>query len=167
MTIGYLSGSAAWAAPTAMSIANARNLVFTDSSQVRCCLPSLHGITAAQSPGRFSRQDRQDRQGQREFMKVLILPWRPWRENFLSGLRLCRQRRLQILPPQMNFLAVDGDLQRRFDADLDAIGSDGEHRDADAPGDDDGLIETPGQNQHESSLCFHSGSSAASVRVLR
>src|SRR5918994_3455332 len=70
-----------------------------------------------------------------------------------------------LLPTQMDFLAIDLDLPWRFDAELDAARRDGEHRDAHIAGDDDGLVETPGENQHESSLCFHSGSSARSVHA--
>ena len=48
----------------------------------------------------------------------------------------------------MNFLAIDHHLPRRFDAELDATRSDGEHGDAYFARDDDGLVETPGKNQH-------------------
>ena len=48
----------------------------------------------------------------------------------------------------MNFFAVDHDFARRLDANLDATGRDGEHGDADFAADDDGLVETPGENQH-------------------
>src|SRR5687768_18488605 len=65
----------------------------------------------------------------------------------------------------MNLLAIDRDLPRCFDAELDAARRDGEHRDAHFAGNDDGLVETPGENQHVSSLCFHSGSSARSVHA--
>jgi len=55
---------------------------------------------------------------------------------------------IDLLPAQMDFLAVDRDLARRFDAELDAARRDGAHGDAHLSGDDDGLIETPGENQH-------------------
>jgi hypothetical protein len=36
----------------------------------------------------------------------------------------------------------------RFDAEFDAIRRDGDYRDAHLSGDDDRLVETPGENQH-------------------
>ena len=53
-----------------------------------------------------------------------------------------------LLPPQMNFLPIHHDLARCLDANLDATRRDGEHGDANFATDDDGLVETSGENQH-------------------
>ena len=64
------------------------------------------------------------------------------------GFLLVGRENSTLLPPYVNFLPIHQDLARRLDADLDATRRDREHGDADFAADDDGLVETPGENQH-------------------
>src|SRR5262249_19309343 len=121
MTIGYLSDSAAWPATTVRSMANARNLVFIDSPRQMLFGESTRHDVGSWKPEILSPRSPGSPRSERIY-ESLVLPWRSWRswrETFRSGFRLCNRRRLLDLPAQMDFLAVDCDLQWRFDAELD------------------------------------------------
>ena len=94
-------GSAACTAPMAMSMATAQMQVFIDSPK----LSVVCGVYTARAAAH-------------------------WDPVFRDPALAPNPGPLRVLPAQVDFLAVDCDLQRRFHAELDAVGCDGEHRDA-------------------------------------